>query len=272
MKPDFHEQVSPGRTCNTHLVRVQKDLSGSSKVKKYQELIVGRPGLYALFKYELINLLCQGLPGVLGLVLRRALYPGLLKKCGKNVVFGRNVVLRSPSHIEIGDNVIIDDNCLIDAKGFGDSGIVIGCGSFVGRNSILSCKNGRIHLGKNVNIGFNCEIYSGSLVSLEDDCMMAAYSYLIGGDHDAGDVQEAVNKQGGTSYGILMQQGSWVGAGVKVLDGITIGQHAIVGAGAVVTRNVDAYMVAAGIPAKAIKKRCTDQGAPAGEPDIQEVA
>ncbi|TVQ99151.1 MAG: hypothetical protein EA399_08780 [Desulfovibrionales bacterium] len=271
MQPEIRDR-GPERACNTNLVRVQKDLSGDSKVKKYQDLIVGRPGFFALLKYELVNLVCLGLPGVLGLVLRRALYPGLLKKCGKNVVFGRNVVLRSPSHIEIGDNVIIDDNCLIDAKGFGDSGIVIGSGSFVGRNSILSCKNGRIVLGKNVNIGFNCEIYSGSLVTLEDDCMMAAYSYLIGGDHDAEDVQEAVNKQGGTSYGIRMQQGSWVGAGVKVLDGITIGQHAIVGAGAVVTRDVDAYMIAAGIPAKPIKKRNTDQGPPCAGSTPREVS
>jgi acetyltransferase-like isoleucine patch superfamily enzyme len=258
MKPESPKSDSPERSCNTHLVRVQKDLSGGSKVRKYQDLIVGRPGLYSLFKYELINLFCQGLPGVLGLVMRRALYPRLLKKCGKNVVFGRNVVLRSPSYIEIGDDVIVDDNCLLDAKGFGDSGIVIESGTFIGRNSILSCKNGRIYLGKNVNIGFNCEIYSGSMVTLEDDCMMAAYSYLVGGDHNAENLHEAVNKQGGTSYGILMQQGSWVGAGVKVLDGITIGKHAIVGAGAVVTRDIDAYMVAAGIPAKVIKKRKID--------------
>ena len=52
-----------------------------------------------------------------GLVLRKRLYPWLLGSCGRNVVFGQNVVLRHPHKIHIGSNVVIDDNCLLDAKG-----------------------------------------------------------------------------------------------------------------------------------------------------------
>ena len=50
------------------------------------------------------------------MVLRRKLYPLLLGKVGRNVVFGMNVVLRHPHKIAIGDDVVIDDNCLLDAK------------------------------------------------------------------------------------------------------------------------------------------------------------
>ena len=110
-------------------------------------------------------LVSQAVPGALGLVLRKMLYPRLLGACGRNVVFGQNVVLRHPGKIRIGDNVVIDDNCLLDAKGDTNAGITIGSGVFVGRNTILSCKNGDIELGDRANIGFNCEVFSASRVT-----------------------------------------------------------------------------------------------------------
>ena len=94
--------------------------------QKYAALVVGRPGLGALLKYELVVTLAQALPGALGLALRKTLYPLLLGSCGRNVVFGQNVVLRHPHKIHIGDNVVIDDNCLLDAKGETNRGIRIG--------------------------------------------------------------------------------------------------------------------------------------------------
>ena len=51
-------------------------------------------------------LLAQSVPGALGLALRKALYPLLLGACGRNVVFGQNVVLRHPHKIRIADNVV----------------------------------------------------------------------------------------------------------------------------------------------------------------------
>ena len=89
-------------------------------------------------------LLCAWVPGALGLFLRSKLYPLLLGRVGRNVVFGANVTLRHPHKIHIGDNVVIDDHCCLDAKGTDNRGITIGNGVFVGRNTILSCKNGDI--------------------------------------------------------------------------------------------------------------------------------
>ncbi|RPI50314.1 MAG: hypothetical protein EHM55_21680, partial [Acidobacteria bacterium] len=99
--------------------RVQDELTrpGASARDKYSALIVGRRGLGALVKHELVVMLSQHVPGALGLVLRKSLYPLLLGSCGRNVIFGQNVVLRHPHKIRIADNVVIDDNCLIDAKG-----------------------------------------------------------------------------------------------------------------------------------------------------------
>ena len=100
-------------------------------------------------------LVAQPVPGALGLALRKTLYPWLLGSCGRNVVFGQNVVLRHPHKIHIGDNVVIDDQCLLDAKGESNQASRIGNGVFVGRNTILSCKNGDIMLDDGVNLGFN---------------------------------------------------------------------------------------------------------------------
>ena len=228
---------------------------GRSSRAKYAELVIGRKGLGALLKYELVVTLAQARAGALGLALRKALYPSLLGTCGRNVVFGQNVVLRHPHKIHLGDNVVIDDNCLLDAKGSTNRGIRIGSGVFVGRNSILSCKNGDIELADGVNIGFNCEVFSASRVSIGRNTLIAAYAYVIGGDHDFSDPSKSVLEQSRTSTGVSIGDGAWLGAGVKVLDGVRLGDGAVVGAAAVVRDDVPANAIAVGIPARVVSTR-----------------
>ena len=225
---------------------------GTSSRAKYAALVVGRPGLLALLKYELIISATQAWPGALGLLLRKTFYPRLLGSSGRNVVFGRDVTLRHPHKIHIGSDVVVDDHCLLDAKGESNRGIRIGNGVFIGRNTILSCKDGDIELGDEANIGFNCEIFSASRVTIGKSVLMAAYSYVIGGDHDRSDPTKAVLDQARTSSGVTIGDGAWIGAGAKILDGVTIGAHAVVGAGAVVNRDVPAQAVAVGVPAKVL--------------------
>jgi len=226
-----------------------------SSRQKYAELVVGQSSLGALIKYELIVMVAQARSGALGLALRKALYPALLGSCGPNVVFGQSVVLRHPHKIHVGENVVIDDNCLLDAKGETNRGIRIGNGVFVGRNTILSCKNGDIELADGSNIGFNCELFSASRVSIGRDVLMAAYSYVIGGDHDFSDPSKPVLAQSRSSAGVTIGDGVWIGAGAKILDGVTLGDHAVIGAGAVVRESVPASSVAVGIPARVVSSR-----------------
>jgi acetyltransferase-like isoleucine patch superfamily enzyme len=235
----------------------QRDLfdGGASSSAKYARLIVGRPGLGALLKYELVVTTSQYVPGALGLVLRRTLYPLLLGSCGRNVTFGQNVVLRHPHKIRIADDVVIDDNCLLDAKGEQNEGITIGRGVFVGRNSILSCKNGDISIADGVNIGFNCEVFSASAVTIGPGTLLAAYAYLIGGDHTAGDPDVPIREQERVSAGIRVGRDAWIGAGVRVLDGVTIGDGAVIGANAVVREAVPDRAVAVGVPARVVSTR-----------------
>ena len=238
--------------------RIQDELFSSRSARdKYASLVVGRSGLGALLQYEFVVALAQARAGALGLVLRKQLYPWLLGGCGRNVVFGQNVVLRHPHKIHIGSNVVIDDNCLLDAKGESNQGIRIGDGVFVGRNSILSCKGGNIELKDGANIGFNCEVFSASSVTIGAGVLMAAYAYVIGGDHDFSDPARSVLDQSRTSSGVIIGDGAWLGAGAKVLDGVTIGSHAVIGAGAVVREAVPDRAVAVGVPARVVSSRTT---------------
>jgi acetyltransferase-like isoleucine patch superfamily enzyme len=237
--------------------RIQDQLfaPGTSSRAKYADLVVGRPGLGALLKHEIITMLAQAHPGAFGLLMRKRLYPLLLGSCGPNVVFGQNVVLRHPHKIHIGSNVVIDDNCLLDAKGESNAGIRIGDGVFIGRNTILSCKNGDIDIADGANLGFNCEIFSASRVTVGRSVLMAAYTYVIGGDHDFSDPTAAVLDQSRTSVGVTIGDGVWIGAGAKILDGVTLGEHAVIGAGAVVRESVPASAIAVGIPARVVSSR-----------------
>jgi len=228
---------------------------GTSSRAKYATLVVGQPGFGALLKYEFVVMLTQARPGAIGLALRKTLYPWLLGSCGRKVIFGQNVVLRHPHKIHIGDHVVIDDNCLLDAKGESNRGIRIGSRVFVGRNTILSCKNGDIEIADGANIGFNCEVFSASRVTVGKDVLMAAYGYIIGGDHDFSDSSAAVLAQSRKSAGVAIGDGVWLGAGAEILDGVAIGEHAVIGAGAVVRDNVGPHAIAVGIPARVVSSR-----------------
>ena len=222
---------------------------------KYQDLIVGSRSLGRLILYELVMTFTSWVPGALGLALRRVAYPWLLGGIGRNVSFGQNVVLRHPHKIRIGDDVVVDDLVVLDAKGDHNLGISIGNGVFLGRGTILSCKDGDIELGDHVNMGFHCEIFSGSRVVVGRHGLFAAYTYLVGGGHEFERADTPVLEQGRASLGITLDENVWLGTGAKVLDGVRIGKNVVVGANAVVNADVPDGVIAGGVPARIIRRR-----------------
>jgi acetyltransferase-like isoleucine patch superfamily enzyme len=256
--------MPPAGTPRPHDPRItviQRELFNErrSSADKYRELVIGQPGWWPLIRFELVMLLASTVPGALGLFLRSKLYPLILGRVGRGVVFGQHVTLRHPHKIHIGDNVVIDDQCCLDAKGTDNRGIEIGRGVFIGRNTILSCKNGDIVIDDHANIGFNCEIFSASRVTVGKSILMAAYTYLVGGDHLYDRTDIPVLEQGRTARGIDVGDGVWLGAHVVVTDGATIGRDAIIGAGAVVVGAVPEFAIATGIPARVQRDRRTPQ-------------
>ncbi len=249
MNPD----PPPGR----EQVAIQEVLAerGRSPLSQYQDLIVGSRRIADLVLYEMVLLATSWVPGALGLLLRKVAYPMLLGAVGRNVTFGQGVVLRHPRKIRIGSDVVIDDLVVLDAKGNANEGIRLGDGVFLGRGTILSCKDGDIVLGDHVNIGFYSEIFSGSRVTVGAYGLFAAYTYLVGGGHSFDDLGVPVLAQERRSEGITLGENVWLGAGAKVMDGVTIGRDVVVGAGAVVTADLPDAAVAVGVPARVVRTR-----------------
>jgi len=249
--------VEPAETPARQPIAIQQALRspGRSALRKYQELVVGSRSLARLLLHEFVITLTSWVPGALGLVLRRVCYPWLLGAVGRNVLFGQGVVLRHPGKIRLGDDVVVDDLVVLDAKGTSNHGIEIGRGAFLGRGTILSCKDGDITLGDYANLGFHCEIFSGSSVTVGRHALFAAQVYLVGGGHEFEARDAAVIDQPRTSRGIVVGDDVWLGTGAKVLDGTRIGSHAVVGANAVVTADLPEGAIAAGMPARVLRQR-----------------
>jgi len=226
-----------------------------SALRRYQDLFVGSRSLWRLLIYELAVTGTSWVPGALGLVLRRFSYRLLLGAVGRGVSFGHGVMLRHPHKIRLADGVTVDDLVVLDAKGASNRGIRVGAGVFLGRGTILSCKDGDIELGDRVNIGFHSEIFSASRVEVGAYGLFAAYTYLVGGGHDFERPDVPVIEQERSSKGISLGDNVWLGTGTKVLDGVRIGDGCVVGAGSVVREDLPSGSIAAGVPARVLRSR-----------------
>lgn len=237
--------------------KIQKQLfaKNQSKMAKYMDLFIGKRSVWSLLKFEIITVMFQNMPGAIGILCRSLFYPLLFKKIGKGVSFGRGITIRHPNKISIDDNVVVDDYCVLDAKGSDNRGIEIKEGVFIGRNCILYCKNGDIMLEKNVNIGFNSEIFSGNSVDIGENTIIASFVYIIGGGHDYSRSDIPISEQGKLHLGITVEKNCWLGAGAKIFDGVNVGQDTVIGAGAVVIRDIPPFSIAAGVPARVVKSR-----------------
>lgn len=239
---------------------------GGGALSTYADVVVGNRRLRAILKYELVTSLFGNWPGVAGLALRRIFYRGLFRRCGRQAVIGRNVTLRHPHRITLGDRVVIGDGCTLDAKGRGGEGIVIRDNVFLGTGSILSMAGGGIEIDEGANIGSYCRIGTFGRTRIGKKALLAAYCYVVGATHrtDRLDIP-ILDQPNDTKGGAVVGDGTWLGARVTVLDGVTVGRDAIVGAHAVVTHDLPDYAVARGIPAKVVRRR-TEEEAPPGKP------
>jgi acetyltransferase-like isoleucine patch superfamily enzyme len=113
-------------------------------------------------------------------------------------------------------------------------GLRMGDGSNIGAYSYIGCA-GMINIGKNV--------------------MMGPRVSLLAEQHVFEDTGKDMKSQGVRSSGIVIEDDCWLGAGVMILDGVTIGTGSIVAAGAVVTKSVEPYSIVGGVPAKLIRSR-----------------
>ena len=224
---------------------------------KYRKLVFGAGGLAALLRYELCILLFSNLPGALGILLRRIFYRSIFKKMGRGVIIGAGVTLRHPKQIVLGNYVAIDDYCTLDARGGDGGGITLGDRTIVSRFAILRTKNGMIDIGPGSGIGSHSILASTSRLTAGENLLLAPAACIIaGGQHIFSRADVPIVEQGMvTKGGISIGRDVWIGTHATLLDGVHVGDHAIVGACALVNKDVPDYAIAYGIPARAMKDR-----------------
>ncbi|KAL6625513.1 trimeric LpxA-like protein [Neocallimastix sp. 'constans'] len=126
-------------------------------------------------------------------------------------------------------------------------------GNKIGNNSMVMTPVSGSDLN-NVSIGDNVFINSGTLfmatggITIEDDTILAANVQLITNNHDLRQHNIITCKP------VHLKKNCWIGAGVTILPGVTIGENSVIGAGSVVTKDVEDNVLAVGNPAKVIKK------------------
>lgn len=228
----------------------------SGPIAQYQTVVAGNLGWWNLLKYEFITGLFGAWPGALGFWLRRKFYPCLFRKCGRSLTMGINVVLRHPHRVSMGDNVIVDSGCTIDAKGTEGEGVIIGDGVFIGAGTIISMAGGTIEIDDGANIGSYCRIGTYGHTRIGKKGLLAAYCYLVGATHEIESTDVPILDQPTiTRGGVTVGDGTWLGARVTVMDGKSVGCHTVVGAHAVVTEDLPDFCIAYGVPAKVMRMR-----------------
>lgn len=155
------------------------------------------------------------------------------RQLGRNVVFERGVMVFHPENIEIGDNVYIGHNTML--KGYYRNLMRIGSNTWIGQNCYLH-SGGGITIGDYVGLGPGVQILTLSH-KLDDD----VETPIIAREQDY--------------LPVVIEDNCDVGVGTIILPGVTLGTGSMIGAGSVVTRNVEPYSVVAGNPAKLIRKR-----------------
>jgi acetyltransferase-like isoleucine patch superfamily enzyme len=163
-------------------------------------------------------------------------------------------------HLSIGTNAFIDDYVTIYEHPDG-AGIQVGDRVHIHRGTIIEVgAGGQVTIDADTHIQGNCNLkgFLGSLhigkhVQLAPQCALSPYEHGFQ-DRDKPIREQPIHTKGD----IVIQDDVWLGIGVVVLDGVTIGQGAVLGARAVVTDDIPAYSIAVGIPAKVIGQRGDD--------------
>ncbi len=231
--------------------------SRESALGKYQLLVVGNQRFGSLLLHELLTTLFTYVPGLLGILLRRLFYPLLFRQMERGVVIGSGVSLRQPRRISIARGGMIDDLASLSARGDDPTRIHLGQEVFVGRSSVIGVRNGVIEIGDHSNIGGFCRIAcSGGTLRFGRHVLVGAFTYIGGGMHRCERTDIPMALQGQVfKGGVTIEDDVWIGGGCQILDGVTIGKGSIIGAGAIVTKDIPPYSIAFGNPATVRRTR-----------------
>lgn len=158
-------------------------------------------------------------------------------KLGQGVYFVGYATFRKSSRAKL----VIGNNCTFRSASISN---LIG----INRPCIIGSYNsGQLEIGN--NCGFSGTVIGCfESVMIKDNVRCGANTLITDSDWHSKDVRSGKNKP------VLLERNVWLGEGVKVLKGVTIGENTVIGAGSIVTRDIPANVIAAGNPCKVIKK------------------
>jgi acetyltransferase-like isoleucine patch superfamily enzyme len=147
-------------------------------------------------------------------------------------VEGNVLEMLREGRLEVGEGVLFEPGVWL--TGPGDARIRIGAGAFLNRNVMVAAVD---------------------LVEIGEHCMLANGCFVTDGNHRFDDPDKPVPWQGFTSKGpTRVGDNTWCGANVVITSGVTVGERCVIGANSVVTSDLPAFSIAAGIPARVIKQ------------------
>jgi acetyltransferase-like isoleucine patch superfamily enzyme len=118
-----------------------------------------------------------------------------------------------------------------------------------------SAESGRITLGDHVFVGERTSIVSFAAITIGRLTLLAHNCSLMDFNHGTAPGGDPIGRQPGRTAPVVIGSDCWLGAGVIVLPGVTVGDGTVVGAGSVVTRDLPAGVIAAGVPARVLRPR-----------------
>jgi acetyltransferase-like isoleucine patch superfamily enzyme len=139
----------------------------------------------------------------------------------------------------------------IAAKGRVDFGRFV----WIGDGTKIRCHEGRVEIGDKTVMGQECTISAYQHVRIGEQCVIADRAMFIDFDHGVVEVERPIRQQGIYKRDVVVGSNVWIGYGACVLRGVSVGDNAIVGTNSVVTKDVPANAVVAGIPARIIRMR-----------------
>ncbi len=167
----------------------------------------------------------------------RLFHKGLFMKIGRRSYIYKPISLSGTKYISIGHDVEIRHHARIEAiDQWHDKSYVP-----------------RLTIGNNVYIGQGLHMTLAQQIDIDDEVVFAARVTVTDISHVTDDKNVSVLAQGLTVKPVHICEGVFVGNGAIIMPGVTVGKHAIVGANAVVTKDVPDYATVVGVPAKVIK-------------------
>jgi acetyltransferase-like isoleucine patch superfamily enzyme len=133
--------------------------------------------------------------------------------------------------------------------------IVIGDQAWIEHGAALCAFGGSIEIGRCVFIGPHAVVYGQGGVTIGEETLIAMHCCILSSEHAIPTRKETIRHHPDTLLPTRIGRDVWLGAGVKVLGGIDIGDGCVVGAGAVVTRSLPAHSIAIGVPARIVSTR-----------------